>query len=48
MLCAFMMLYTSGFYKASGFQIEELIENFYSDDGGDAYVMWSYSIITAT
>lgn len=27
-------------YKSFGFQIEELIENFYADEGGDAYSMF--------
>ncbi|MCL2216035.1 MAG: GNAT family N-acetyltransferase [Defluviitaleaceae bacterium] len=31
-------------YKSFGFQVEELIKNFYADEGGDAYIMWSYSI----
>ena len=31
-------------YKTFGFQVEELIENFYADEGGDAYVMWCYLI----
>lgn len=28
-------------YKSFGFQVKELIENYYADEGGDAYIMWN-------